>query len=180
MAAQAEFYCTPTRESSYLVRLHFKLLVYLETPSHQFPKYWQVFFAEINSFCAFHLYFKVNAHFYCISSVMLWNLHFNWNAIECAHFEWNASGGSRISRRGGAHLVGGGVPTLDAATFRKICMSKWKNRVRPTGSANECVHFSIYAFHPNFNFSQLRLRLITKYNIVRIKRTINTQKISAN
>ena len=39
-----------------------------------------------------------------------------------------SSGGSRISRRGGAHLVGG-APTPDAPTFRKICMSKRKNWV---------------------------------------------------
>ena len=37
------------------------------------------------------------------------------------------SGGSRISRKEGAHLVGGRVPTPGAATFRKICMSKRKN-----------------------------------------------------
>ena len=37
------------------------------------------------------------------------------------------SGGSRISRRGGADLVGGGAPTAEAAMFWKICMSKQKN-----------------------------------------------------
>ena len=49
----------------------------------------------------------------------------------------SGSGGSRIS------LKGGGAPTPEAATFRKICMSKRKNldpwgarRRRPPGSAN--------------------------------------------
>ena len=43
------------------------------------------------------------------------------------------SGGSRISRRG--RRPRGGAPTPEAATFRKICMSKRKNL--DPGSANE-------------------------------------------
>ena len=59
------------------------------------------------------------------------------------HTYWYCgSGGSRISRRGGADLVGG-APSPEAATFRKICMSKRKNLdpwggmpAAPPGSGN--------------------------------------------
>ena len=39
---------------------------------------------------------------------------------------FNTSGGSKISRRG--RPLRRGVPTTDAAVFRKICMLKRKNR----------------------------------------------------
>ena len=55
--------------------------------------------------------------------------------IDDAQCEWTLSSGrSRISRREGASLMGGvGVPTLDAAMFRKILYVKTKESGNASG-----------------------------------------------